>query len=354
MADIDVAIVGGGIVGCVIARQLLAADPSTSIAIIDRAMAGAGATKRSAGLHFPRGASPAVRELSDYSQRYWTELAAGRPELPIHPLPMTLVASRDRADAARSAFLPGADLRPVADVPELVGGLPAGSVGWQVSGAHYADVHALTQLLAAELRASVRVIEGTRVTALTSGADGVDVEFGDGRSLRAGRVVLAPGPWLADPAWRELVAPLGARVKKVVAMHIAQPPGPGAQVVSFHDEDAFLLPLVSRGHWLFSYTCTIWDVDPDELSDSLTGEDFATALEVLTRLAPNLAPFCDGGRVFCDAYSTDREPIVQALNDTGHIIFAGACNGAGYRLAPAIAARAAELVRAEALLGSRA
>ncbi len=91
----------------------------------------------------------------------------------------------------------------------------------------------------------------------------ITLSCGTGEQLTADQVVLAPGPWLAAPAWRDLVTPLGVRVKKIVAMHLERPPVPGDEVIIFESEDAFLLPVHHRGHWLFSYACTRWDVDPD-------------------------------------------------------------------------------------------
>jgi hypothetical protein len=38
------------------------------------------------------------------------------------------------------------------------------------------------------------------------------------------------------------------------------------------------------------------------------------------------------GRVFCDAFSRTGEPVV--LDRAGRVVFAGAANGSGYRLAP--------------------
>jgi glycine/D-amino acid oxidase-like deaminating enzyme len=58
-----------------------------------------------------------------------------------------------------------------------------------------------------------------------------------------------------------------------------------------------------------------------------------------------MADSARSGRVFCDAYSADREPLVRALDEEGRLVFAGAANGSGYRLAPAIAAEAAHLLR---------
>ncbi|MEU3772455.1 FAD-dependent oxidoreductase [Streptomyces sp. NPDC032472] len=163
-----------------------------------------------------------------------------------------------------------------------------------------------------------------------------------GETLSAAKAVLAPGPWLADPAWRSLVEPLGARVKKIVALHVDKAPQAHAGAVVFEDQDAFLLPLHHRGHWLFSCTSQEWDVEPDDIAAGLSAADLAQAHAVLERYAPGLSAHTASGRVFCDAYSPAREPLVRALDDSARVIFAGAANGSGYRLAPAIAAEAAD------------
>jgi len=257
---------------------------------------------------------------------------------------MVVVAGRAHEAEVAEAYLKEAGLKPAREpLPEGVF-VPDDAAMWSVEGAQYAEVAALTQLLATSLRGQVAFREAVRVTALDPGPDAVVLRLGTGEELTAGRVLLAPGPWLADPAWAGLTAPLGARVKKIVAMHVDGAPGPDDPAVVFHDEDAFLLPLRERGHWLFSYTCTEWDVDPDRLVDGLRAEDQAAALEVLRRYSPALAGRCAAGRVFCDAYSTSREPLVRPLDDAGRVVFAGAANGSGYRLAPALAAAAADLL----------
>ncbi len=133
-------------------------------------------------------------------------------------------------------------------------------------------------------------------------------------------------------------------MKKIVALHVEQVPGERDRAIIFHDQDAFLIPLANRGHWLFSYTCREWDVDPDDLTDGLSADHLAQAQDFLRRYSPSLARDCQAGRVFCDAYSTTGEPRVERLDAAGRIVFAGAANGSGYRLAPAIAAEAAELL----------
>ena len=341
----EIAIVGAGVLGCMVARELLAAAPGTSVTVLDQDLVAGGASRRSAGLHFPRGATPEVRAMAAESQRYYAELAARRPDLPIHRLAMTVVAPKAAEDRLRTVYLPEANLRRVDGVPGDLATLPATSAAWAGDGCQYADVPALTQALAAGLRTEAEFREGVAVTGVEPEADGVRLALSTGDTLTAERAVLAPGPWLSAPAWERLVKPLGARVKKIVAMHIEQPPAATDGAVVFQDEDAFLLPYRHRGHWLFSYTCPEWDVDPDTVAPGLTAANRAGALDVLARYAPRLVDKCVSGRVFCDAYAPGGIPLVRPLTDDGRVVFAGAAGGSGYRLAPAMAAQAVRHLR---------
>ncbi|MCX4970965.1 NAD(P)/FAD-dependent oxidoreductase [Streptomyces sp. NBC_00654] len=350
----DIAVVGGGIVGCLIARHITARAPGTSVVILDRETVGGGASRRSAGLHCPRGATERVRRMARYSQDYYAELRDLDPALSIHRIALSVVASEASGPRLRQIYLDSARLTP-ADGP--TGGSlgirhPEKSQAWNCEGAQYADVYALVQALTRDLRHLVSFREGVGVEAIEPDADdrahdGEDValRLSTGETLTAHQVVLAPGPWLAAPAWRDLVAPLGARVKKIIALHIDRPPAAGDRAVVFQDEDAFLLPLKDRGHWLFSYTCQEWDVDPGATANGLSPDNVGEARESLRRYVPELAEQALSGRVFCDAYSSTGEPEVRALDADGRIVFAGAAGGSGYRLAPAIASDAVDLLR---------
>lgn len=385
MARTAIAVVGGGIIGSAVAHEIRARDAEAAVTLLDRDELGSGASGRSAGLHIPAGGTGRLRGMAAYSEGRYARLAKEYPPLPVHPVRMAVVAAE--ANAARLAqwALPGrlkptyaaglaqardpADARDPGDalnalgVPDAVdaldapgGGLirvPEGCGVWNLEGCHYADVAAMTRILARELRPRITVRENVRVDGIETGrADGVVLRLGTGETLRLDQVVLAPGPWLADPAWAGLLAPLGVRVKKIVALHIERRPARDDPAVFFPDDDAFLLPLAHRGHWLFSYTCREWDVDPDDLHAGLSAGDVEQATAVLRRYVPESAAPSDGGasgavsgRVFCDAYSPDGEPLVRALDAAGgRIVFAGAANGSGYRLAPALAAAAADLL----------
>jgi glycine/D-amino acid oxidase-like deaminating enzyme len=343
MTGPSIAVVGAGILGCLVAREIVTREPGARVVVLDRDGIGSGASRRSAGLHFPRGASERVRRMSAYSEDYYERLRASGP-VPIYPLAMTIVARTASTAALHETYLDRAKLITVDRVAGAAVRIPDDAGAWTGEGCQYADVSALAQELARDLRPRVSFREGVAVTGIEPRTDGVDVLLGTGETVPFDWVVLAPGPWVAAPAWRGLVAPLGVRVKKIVALHIEDRPDEREPAIVFHDEDAFLLPMAHRGHWLFSYTCQEWDVDPDALRGGLTGDHLAMARHVLARYAPSLTGRATSGRVFCDAYSRDRQPVVRALDDGGRVVFAGAANGSGYRLAPAIAAEAADLL----------
>ncbi|MFI9503891.1 NAD(P)/FAD-dependent oxidoreductase [Nocardia sp. NPDC052566] len=325
MNTVDIAVVGGGIVGAVVTREFAMAYPGADIVVLEQGLIGLGASSRSAGVHFPRGATARVRSMTGYSHRYWRDLAV-ELDLPLCAVDATVVASADRAGAVRAAYLDlGATTTAAA---------PAGTLAWTLHGCHYADVLAVTQRILSALCGRVIIWEGSEVVAVEPGDDHRLV-LRHGGELRARRVVLCPGPWIAHPAWADLVAPLGLRVKKIVAAHIDAAPGPDTPLIVFDDEDAFLLPVRHRGHFLFSYTCEVWDVSPDTVALGVSRAELDDARAVLERYAPELVRRCRSGRVFCDAYSPRREPVVAELGPG--LVFAGAAGGSGYRLAPAIA-----------------
>lgn len=335
MDPVDLAVVGGGVIGALVAHEAVAAFPGATVAVLERGLIGQGASSRSAGVHFPRGATARVRSMTEHSARVWERLAA-ELHLPIRAVDATVVATGGTGTLSTTYLRLGAETAP-AD-PARGWAAPPGSRAWTLPGCHYADVRGVTGRVLAALRDRVTVLEGTEVTALSPAAGGHRLTLGQGGELRARRVVLAPGPWIGHPAWAGLVAPLGLRVKKVVAAHLETPPAPGDPLTIFHDEDAFLLPLHERGHFLFSYTCDRWDVAPDDAGLGLERSDLDDARAVLGRFAPGLAARCDSGRVFCDAYSPRREPVVAELRPG--LVLAGGASGSGYRLAPAIAAEA--------------
>ncbi|HUC56098.1 MAG TPA: FAD-dependent oxidoreductase [Streptosporangiaceae bacterium] len=334
----SVVIAGAGIIGCMIARELAAADPDAMITVLDRDLAGSGATRRSAGLSLVKGVTPLTRHWSAASHRYYLDLIASHPGLPTYPVRAKVLLEAGESPAGAGYLTATAD---------PAGADASGRQYWKLDGCHCTDVYALTQALAAQARPRVRFLESARITGLTPARGAVTLRTSSGDLLVADQVVLAPGPWVNEPAWRDLVSPLGLRVKKIVAMHLERQPRQDDELLIFDKEDAFLAPLAHRGHWLFSYTRLEWDVEPEVIATApgLTSDDVDEAQACLRPHDPALAAELRSGRVCCDAYSQTREPVVAPLDPDGLIVFAGAAGGSGYRLAPAIARQAVGLLR---------
>src|SRR5215467_1482782 len=137
MRSRSIAIVGGGIVGCFIARELLRRHPEVAVVLIERDLVGSGSTRRSAGLHIPRGSSDRVRRMAQWSQTYYYGMKAARPDLPIFPLTMCVVAAASSAARLAELYLASAQLTPADPVSSLPLQLNGDVRAWNASGGQH-------------------------------------------------------------------------------------------------------------------------------------------------------------------------------------------------------------------------
>ncbi|MEA2666642.1 MAG: hypothetical protein QOI11_3586 [Candidatus Eremiobacteraeota bacterium] len=342
----DLVVVGAGIVGCA-AAALAARAPGARVLLLDRSLVGRGATQYSAGIDVPLARTDRQRELVRTSAAFYRALREREPGTPVVPLPLLWVV----AEPARAAFeaahcgpppaLAGADA-----IARARAHLP----GWRIAPrtrvyaeerATYGFAAPLAEQLARAVAAvpGCAVWEGVQIDALAADAGGVRLTVHDGRRLEAERVLVATGPWLARGPLAAGLPPGALRVKKIVALHLPEPPGAGAPGLCFFEDDAYLVPVRERGHWLFSFTSDEWDVAPEASSLAVSARDRALARAILDRHAPGLSERAAAGRVFCDAYAADRLPLI-ALGAAGRVAYASGGAGSGYRLAPGIAAAA--------------
>jgi glycine/D-amino acid oxidase-like deaminating enzyme len=349
----DLVVVGAGIVGAMVAWQAARRFPDWRLLLVDRAEAGGGATRLSAGLDFPYGHNALRRGMTAESLALYGELRELLPGLPIRDLPLFCVVPGDRLEELRARFV-GAPLRVAsgedlaalrAAWPELL--LHPGEVVLAGAVCRHASPAGIVLRLAAELRhAGAELWEGAEVTRLEPAGPEVRLDLADGRSVLARRTVVATGPWAPSGPAGELARREGIRTKKVISLHLSRRTVPGGPVLFFPFNDAFLLPLTERGEVLFSFPCESWDSDPAAGRLSILAEDRRRGLELLARRAPALVPAVHGGRVFCDAYGPDRSPVVAACPELPATVLAGAGSGSGYRLAPALARRALDALAA--------
>lgn len=237
---VDVAIVGGGIVGASAAAELAAAG--ASVRLYERAAIAAGASGRNSGAVW-QPADPALdalyRETLSRYRRLETEIASELPphdpdrgfSLPADPVGI-LSLGRDAAALAERAARYGAThphfeatFLDEAELRALEPGLAPGLVALRRSIGYPVVPNAATRALSALARTrGATIVEGADVRVARSGERAVGVEH-DGRVEPAGAVIVAAGPWspaLVDPSgrWRPIRPFWGV----VVGIRLAEPP----------------------------------------------------------------------------------------------------------------------------------
>jgi glycine/D-amino acid oxidase-like deaminating enzyme len=342
----DLAIIGGGVVGCFASHQAARSRPHWRVVLLERTSIGAGATGWSAGVSFPLAASPAHRDLVRASAAGYAALDDATVQRCIRPVRTMYVVARDREAALRYRLVDAA-LRPVTDdetrtvarmLPDLR--LAADEVLVTHDRRGFAvDARALAETLVACAGAGVEVRLGQTVRAVQRRGDTYRV-LTDSAEWSTRRVVMASGPW-PPPTVRPvpLAEPPGARRKRVAALHVALPVAPGDPLVYFLDDDLFILPL-SQGAALVSFYRDVWDADPDSLDGRPSDDDLRSGAAVLRRRSAAAAGAVTGGRTFCDLYTEHRLPVVTSHPALPGLVAIRGGSGSGVRLAPALAAEA--------------
>lgn len=340
--EYDLVVVGAGIVGATVAEQARRRRPGARILLLDRSSPGSGATRHSAALSAPTGATAAHRQLAERSERWYADLARTSDAPWRRPLDAYWVVRESSVAECLREFVCHAPVPAgSADVARLRRAYPdlavrVDEVVLRSEGVWAGAAAATARALATRLHQAdgCGCWAGVQVDDVQPHGGGHVVLTSTGERLRARHVVLATGPWLADDPG-QVRADWQLRVKKVVALHLARRPEPDDPVVMLWDEDAFLLPLPDHGGTLFSFYCPTWDVRPDTLF--VERDDVTAALAVLASRNPSLATALAGGRAFCDGYPPNRLPAAVADPGRPGVVLAGGCSGSGFRLAPGLA-----------------
>jgi glycine/D-amino acid oxidase-like deaminating enzyme len=348
MDRLDLAIVGGGIIGLTTALMAKRRQPGSTVAVFERSLMGQGATRYSARLSIPYGATPQIRALASRSTQLFRTLREEVPELPIRDLEIFGVCSPGKLAGIRSAItVQGADtLRD--HVPRTLDGfrVPPDSVVFGGLPATRCADDSLADRITAHLesQAGTLLLNGTEIVTVGKSGDNHVLETRDGRRFLAKRLAVCIGPWLAGSALVPLPVRADVRTKKVVAFHIPIAPPPDASAVYLFDHDAFLLPQPERRCWFYSFRSEHWDCKPESSGLYVDSSELERAKDILGLYLP--LEGCDrwGARIFCDAYTPTRDPLIERVPDLPCCVVAGGCSGSGIRLAPAIAERIVTLL----------
>jgi glycine/D-amino acid oxidase-like deaminating enzyme len=347
-SQFDLAVIGVGIIGATTAYLAHQKWPNWRLLLVDRSFVAGGATYYSAGLDIPYGRTASQQRYSRMSTRIYRRLSLAMPDLPIYQIPFFGVVGKKTVDEVCSKFTTRnvrVATRQEEDqlrhtYPDLV--IAEDQLLLTGCTAQYSFPAAVASRLVGQLtnKGFAKCWEGVEIENVHNQDGGFILSTSDGRTVSARHVVNATGPWLLNGPGAGFAKDEGVRIKKIVALHASRRALPNDPVLCFLDDDAFILPISQRQEWLFSFTAQEWDVPPEITRLKITSDDRDLAFSILHRYCPSIIPLCHGGRVFCDAYSCDRVPLVAQVPGMPNYVMAGACSGSGYRLAPGIAIEA--------------
>lgn len=326
----DIIIIGAGIQGLMIAKDIFSEDKKVSLAIIDMKLSGSGGTHYSAAFDLPGGYSTIVKNYSKYSQDYYLKYSKNND---FYKKIDTYVCYSDfNID---EYFNAGAYQADQIGVDELAIGLPSYNKVNKCTSSYYADINALINSIYCELSGNVDFIEGVKILDINGKKNLVKIECSSGKILYSDKCVMCPGPWANNEPFSSYTKELDIKIKKIVAFHVPKSVFSSDSAYFFPDSDAFLLPRADKNYSIYSYTCDTWGVNPNE-EIYISKKDIDDARSVFSRYSASIVSEIRSGRAFCDAYNESKAPIVKYVNGSDNIIFAGSANGSGIRLAPGI------------------
>jgi D-arginine dehydrogenase len=349
--EVDVVVVGAGIAGASVAAVLA---QSLKVAVVEReAFPGMHSTGRSAALFSEIYGGAAVRALSRASRAFLYSPPDGFAEVPLVRPRGALHIAAEPQIAALEAFCALPDIAPAItrltarDSRALCPILREDHV---VAGALElasadVDVDALHQGYLRLLKArGGRLLVDAGVSAISRGGAGWLLTAGE-TEIAAGVVVDAAGAWADELAVLAGVRPIGLQPRRRTALIVDAPEGSNSEawpMVIDIDERFYFRPdagalLLSPADETPSPPC---DAQPDEwdIAVAIDRVAAATTLDV-RRVRRSWA----GLRTFAQ----DRAPVVGYAPGAPGFFWLAGQGGYGIQTAPAMAALAAALVRAE-------
>ncbi|HWK30303.1 MAG TPA: FAD-dependent oxidoreductase [Solirubrobacter sp.] len=335
----DIAVVGGGIVGCALAAFL--AEGGASVTLFEREAIAAGASGRNSGVvQHPLDA--ALVGLYEESLSHYAGLGRGF-ELPADPAGLLLVAEPERLGPAPAGFpelrptrLEGAELR--AAEPALADGLAA----WRLETGRPVPPAAAANAFAARAReAGARIELGAEAHVAPGGV------IVGGERRPAGAVALAAGPW-TPAAYGGGDLPVQAQWGVVVEFEL---PGAPTHVM----EEAGIEALTSAGGAPPALFSAVTARGISAIGSTFTAErpDAGAVAPVIVEHATRFLPALRGAsrrglRACARPRSHDGRPFLGWLDEPARVAVASGHGAWGITLGPASARLVADL-----LLGRR-
>lgn len=254
MGASDIVVIGAGVIGAAIARELSARG--LAVAILDARTPGSGATQASGGMLAPYTEAGEGGPLLDLGARslalfddFVARLEADSGLAVPYERRGTLHVAREEESLAHQAHTAqelttlGVEARVLVPAearelepnlaPDLYGGLFIGSQG-------IVSAPALTRaLIAAAQRSGARLLDPARVLRVSAEGDGVRIHTTDG-SVAAGAAVLAAGAWAGQVAVDGAAGSVPVKPVRGQLLHLGWTGAPLARIT--WDERCYLVP----------------------------------------------------------------------------------------------------------------
>ena len=368
-ARVDVAVIGGGIIGCAAAAIL--ADRGAHVLLVERTAIGAGASGRNLGaLQHPF--DPVLAPLHVDSLARYRALAngngadaAGQLSVGRDPAGLLLLNRDEAAAGTQAARLEVSfpelepELLSPADVHRLEPSLARGPAAVRLATGYPIPPAAATAAWA-ELAVvmGVDLVVGTDARPVVADGVATGVTLGDGRAVAAGAVLVAAGPWtprLVDPsgAWAAIIPTYGVTVQLLMA-------DPPRHIVEEDEVDAInvgraeaataraaeadtavppsLFSLASAGG-VTTLGSTFLPEEPDAASiEPLLLRRAATWLPAIAKAEVT------GRRLCARPQSVDGRPFVGAVEGTDRLFVCAGHGPWGISIGPATAAMVARAI----------
>jgi glycine/D-amino acid oxidase-like deaminating enzyme len=335
----DLAIVGGGVMGLYTALEAKRHYPEARVVVLEKASIGAGASHYAPGIQVAIGRTKVERDLARRGLQAWDRLFP-RESWPVGRRCDLFWIASDAASLRDWHVGDGLGPSSSSNLMSRLSCFAAAAIppdrAVLVDWCSYSPVRDIVGELERRLKGiGCEIRENFDVADVRPDGVGVDILSVDGRTLRAGRAVVAIGPWLpgsrllSDAQLRHQ-----PRVKKVVSFHLDRRPTPDCPAIAIQEDYAFLIPMIENGYWLFSFTSNHWDVIPLASELHVDEADIEGGMAILKKWFPEVTPSILSTRVFCDCYAADGIPFVAPHRFSRRVAFVGGGSGNGFRFAP--------------------
>ena len=339
----DIIIMGAGIIGVITAYFLSQKYPYKKILLLDKKMAGTGATFYSIGLDVPLGQTEYKRQLSKESRSVYSKLKSEIPNLAIYSLPFFGICKKYNYDQFSNRSFE--KLRIAKDeemillnksYPNLI--IEKDEIILTGCKSTYSKTYQVTNQILAEYCKNKNsfIYETINVKWIEAKKDYmvVHTDFG---SLNVKYLINTIGPWIIDSD-NLFQKNEHFRLKKIACFNIEElEDTTHPAIVYFFEKNAFILPEMGRKRHVLSITSQDWDCEPNSQTLHFTDKDKKIAKVLMSKYFNQSNHQIIGGRLFCDTYTKNQTPIVYKDVENEKIIYANGSSGSGFRLAPSVA-----------------